>query len=222
MNLRKHLLLTVALCTFTFNTTSAQTTFDGHIGVSPAQNIGSQEIRINCWNGEAKGALRPSRQSAGITAGLGITHDLESGFFLRGELQYIYSKTQFVMRDVTPTSERLSTFTFDVANHVLALPLSVGVRLGSFRVLSGVNVNAALKSTTALARLDNFYDNSSSLYMGWHAGLEYDLGNIGLEVRYSNDFRNYGQGYSVGEKELIFYGNRNRWTVLVKYYIGKP
>jgi len=39
-------------------------------------------------------------------------------------------------------------------------------------------------------------------------------------VRYSQDFKNHGQGYSIGGKELTFYGNRLRWTVLGKYYFG--
>jgi len=201
-------------------TASAQSTFNVHVGFSPAQKIESQEIRVILTEGQCHGAFSPTQQSSGITAGLGVTHSLKSGFFMRAEFQYSFGKTTYEMRDIALVSERLATLNYNKSNHILTLPLSIGVKLGSFRVTSGVNANAIVHSTTTLTQLSNFKDGSRSMYLGWHAGLGYDIGKIGLEVRYSQDFGNYGQGYSIGEKELVFYGNRLRWTALIKYYFG--
>jgi len=201
-------------------TASAQSTFDVHVGYSPAQKINSQEISVVNLNGQCNGAFSPSQQSSGITAGLGVTHVLKSGFFMRAEIQYYHAKTSYEMKEIVPSSERLAMLSYSQSNHTISLPLSVGVQLGSFRVTSGVNVNAIVHTTSTLPNLQNFKDGSSSMYVGWHAGLGYDLGNFGLEIRYSQDFANYGQGYSIGNKELKFYGNRLRWTILVKYYFG--
>ena len=124
------------------------------------------------------------------------------------------------MRDLLPFGESPTPLRYKTANHALTAPLSLGVRLGLFNVLSGINVNALIHSSTTLTSVSNFEDNASPLYLGWHAGLGYDLGNIGLEVRYTQDFKNHGEGYSIDGKELIFYGNRLRWTVLMKYQFG--
>jgi hypothetical protein len=217
----KLLVLSLVFLTSAMYTLSAQTIFDVHVGYSPAQDIGSQDIRVNFNNGSTDGLLRPSRQSAGYTIGLGVTHDMPSGFFLKGELQYHRSKIHYEMYPIQAPNELSSAVMFYETIHTIAVPLSVGVRLGSFRVLSGVNANARIKSKTTLENLHDFSDNSSSLYMGWHASLGYDLGDFGLEVRYSQDFGNHAQGYSIGEKELTYYGNRIRWTILAKYYLGR-
>jgi len=220
MKTRKLILLITALSISSFYVASAQTKFDAHVGISPARELGSQEIRVAFLGGKCNAAIRPSKQSAGITLGMGIMQTMKSGFFLRAEGQYLHSKTYYSMREIQESGERPANLTYSESSHTISLPLSVGVRLGSFRVHSGVNINAIIQSKTTLTNLGDFNDNSSPLYLGWHAGIGYDLGDIALEIRYSQDFRNYGQHYSIGEKELNFYGNRLRWTVLVKYYFG--
>ena len=198
---------------------NAQAKFDAHVGFSPAANLKGQEIRITDLDGPVNYAMSPSEQGAGYTFGLGLTKDMESGFFIRAELQYNYSKTTYQLREILPIGEGPFPMTFDDTHHSLVIPLSVGVKLGKVRILSGVDANAILARTQGLDQFESFQDNSSTLFMSWHAGLGLDLNRVGFEVRYTQDFQNYGQGYTVGEKDLDFYGNRNRWTVVAKYYI---
>ncbi len=220
MNNRKFCFLVATLCMSVFYTATAQSKFDVHVGFSPAQKISSQEIRVISLKGQCNGAFSPTQQSTGLTIGMGVTHALKSGFFMRAEMQYYTAKTHYEMREILPSSERVSNLTYYQSNHTITLPLSVGVQLGSFRVTSGVNANAVVHSTSTLTNLRNFKDSSSAMYLGWHAGLGYDIGSFGLEIRYSQDFGNYGQGYSIGDRELTYYGNRLKWTFLAKYYFG--
>ena len=220
MNYRKLFLLITFVTIGISYSAEAQTTFDAHVGYSPAQKIGSQEVRVINSVGNCNAAFSATKQAARYTAGIGVTHTMESGFFVKAELEYLYSKTEYEMRDLLVSSERLPTLAYYTSNSTISVPLSVGVRLGSFRVLSGVNANLVAHSMTTLNNLGNFSDNSSSLYVGWHAGLGYDLGKLGLELRYSQDFKNYAQGYSIADKQITLYGNRLRWSILLRYYFG--
>ncbi len=214
--LRSFLAVSIAFFTL-IHFSSAQVSLDVHAGFSPGKNINSQEIRVTDLDGPVNYGLRPSSQDAGYTVGIGLTKDLESGFFFRSELQYNYVNTTYEMRELQPIGEGPRPMSFDASQHTLLLPLSVGVRIGNVRVLSGIDANLVVSGNHGLNAYESVQDNSSNLYMGWHAGIAYDIDRVGFELRYTQDFKNYSQGYVVGDKDLEFYGNRNRFTVLAKY-----
>lgn len=166
-------------------------------------------------------AISPIRQLGGYTVGLGARYNMRNGFLVRAELQYNYSKVQYGVREITSIHEGYSRMDLNETNHVISLPLSIGVELGIVRITSGVNANAVVQSTTTLVSLEDMADNSPQFYMGWHAGTGINLNKFGIELRYTQGFRNYGQGYSIGNKELTFYGNPFRWSFILNYTLGR-
>jgi len=145
---------------------------------------------------------------------------MKSGFFMRAALHYNYSKVHYGLREIISQNEGYSPMDLNETNHVLSLPLSIGVELGIIRITSGVNANTIVHSTTTLTNLDRTQDNGPKFYAGWHSGIGLDIKKFGVELRYTQDFRNYGDGYTIGNKELTFYGNPFKWTLITKYELG--
>jgi Outer membrane protein beta-barrel domain len=213
-------LLFTLLLIGTIPISSAQTSFDVLLGYSPGQNINAQEIPVHMGYGSSRSAITPIRQSAGYTVGLGVRHTVAPGFFIGAELQYFYYKVDYALRENASRNDGFLPMDLNEINHVMSLPISVGVDLGIVKITSGVNVNTVVNSTTTLSSLEGMEDNSRPFYAGWHSGVGVDLKKFGIEMRYNQDFRNYGQGYSIGKKELTFYGNPLRWTFLFKYHLS--
>ena len=103
------------------------------------------------------------------------------------------------------------------SEHRIVLPVYAGAHLWNFTAYSGVSANMIVGKSSDFDQFDSFNDTSSKFYMGWHAALGYHLGPVEFEVRYTQDFKNYGSGYELAEKDMVFYGNRSRWLFLVKY-----
>ena len=138
-------------------------------------------------------------------------------FLIGAELQYQTSSTDFAMWDLEGDSEYRPTMTMSEREHRLVLPISVGARIWNFTLTSGVNANLILNKSSEFEQFDTFNSDCSKMYMGWHAGLGYHIGPVEIEARYMQDFKNYGAGYQIAGKDMIFYGNQSRWVFLAKF-----
>lgn len=211
--MKRLILFVTTLCIYTASL-NAQVSYSVHAGASPAKSLRSAAIRIPSWNGQGDYALRPTRQSETFKLGLGISRVYKSRFLVQSEVAYSTSSTEYSMWEIPFDSESRPSMTIQSREHRLTIPLSIGAQLGDFRVHSGVNLNAIIFKESGFTELPDFTDNGSVMYLGWHAGLRYDLGPVGLEVRYEQDFRNYGQGLETSQREVVFYGNRSRLMIL--------
>ena len=213
MNFRLFFLIAAVIST---SGLQAQWNSTVYLAAGPSQSIQSTMVDVTDEAGNDF-ALLPEKQSMTLAAGVGLERIFNGGFFLAGELQYNTSGTDYTMTELTPGAEYRQTLHLTHREHRLAVPMSVGVWLGNFRVHSGVSANFVLGTQSDFDDLEYFADNSSSAYMGWHAGLGYQIGPIELEARYTQDFRNHAQGYTFNGKSSDFYGNRNQWLFAVKY-----
>ncbi len=193
---------------------SAQVSYSVHAGAGPAKSLRSAAVRIPSWNGQGDYALRPIRQSETFKLGFGISRVYNSRFLVQSEVAYSTSSTEYAMWQIPFDSENRPSMTIQSREHRLTIPVSIGAQLGNFSLHSGVNLNAIIYKDSGFKELPDFVDNGSVIYLGWQAGLRYDLGPVGLEVRYEQDFRNYGQGLETPRREVLFYGNRSRFMIL--------
>ena len=197
----------------------AQWSFSVNAGAAPGQKIKAQAVSLaNLYEG-SDFALKPVDQSVTYNAGLTARHKFEGGFFIQTELMYNTSKTEFSLEEIGGGIEINPATSFSVHEHRLSIPISMGADIGNFSALTGISINGIVSSDDQLDNLPGIDDDSQSLYMGWHAGLQYHIGRVGLEVRYVQDFRNHGTGLTYGSKEVEFYGNRNRIMFMASYQL---
>jgi len=214
MNIR--LILSV-LAMFFSSFLIAQLSTSVYLGVGPAKSLNSNSEFTPKAIDNRDFSLQPVKQLMTYTGGVAVFHTFPSNFLIGGELQYQTSTTEYALREISGDSEYNTSMTVNASEHRIALPVSVGVHLGNFTAYSGVSANMIVSKSSNFDQFDSFNDTGSNFYMGWHAGLGYHLGPVEFEVRYTQDFKNYGSGYEIAKKDMIFYGNRSRWLFLVKY-----
>ena len=151
------------------------------------------------------------------TGGVSVHHTFPSRFLIGGELQYQTSSTEYALWDISGDSEYNKSMSVMESEHRIVLPVYAGAHLWNFTAYSGVSANMIVGKSSDFDQFVSFNDTGSKFFMGWHAALGYHLGPVEFEVRYTQDFKNYGSGYELAEKDMVFYGNRSRWLFLVKY-----
>jgi len=192
-------------------------------GYAPAQKINAQNIPIGVAPEGEEYALRATRKNASYVAGVGIEKDLNSCFFLASELRYMYESNDYEMFLINELATSESTaepsMKYATKNHRLSVPLSVGARIGNFRMLSGFDMNFAVASNSTLEnQFPQYSYDPEVLSFGWHTGAGVVFGHVGVEIRYSQDFRNIGQDNAFGDQSIKFYGSQSRWLGIVSYY----
>lgn len=207
----------LVLSTFLAVSLQAQWSFSANIGAAPGQDLNSNAVSLASLYEGSDFALEPTRQSATYALGVTAKKNLGSDFFLQTELMYNTSKTEYRLDEIGENIEFNLGNEFAMREHRLTIPVSLGADLGNFSAHTGVNINGIISSEDELDNLPGIDDDSKSLYLGWHAGLKYNIGSIGLEVRYMQDFRNHASGLTYGSKEIEFYGNRSRIMFLASY-----
>ena len=192
-------------------------------GYGPGQNIEAQNIPVDIIVEDNEYAMRVDRKNASYVAGVGVEKEINACFFLATEARYMYESNNyqlFLIRDIS-TAEFIdgSTMNFTTTDHRISVPLSVGAQFGKFRMISGFDANFTVASNSGLdGQYPQYTYKPDAVSFGWHMGAGVLLGHVGLQVRYSQDFNNVGQGNSFGSQEIKFYGPRSRWLGIVSYY----
>jgi hypothetical protein len=151
---------------------------------------------------------------------IGLMSRLEKKqFWLMSELLYGRSTTQFSMHytnesDITQTPSILSE-----KRSYLDLPVSIGVSLGAIEVFSGFTLSYDLGYNSALKEVANFRSSIPSMHYGWHSGVGVNLGHILVDIRYAQQFGNYGEGHYINDKELLLKNSPGRIVASVGYRI---
>lgn len=214
MNIRSILLAAAILITTSL---TAQLSTSMYLGVGPSKDLKSNSEYAPRVVGDRNFNLQPVKQRMTYTAGFAVYKTFPSQFLIGAELQYQSSSTEYAFWEISGDSEYAPAIDVVESEHSILLPVSVGAHIWNFTAYTGVSANMIVGKSSDFDQFVSFNDTGSKMYMGWHAGLGYHLGPVEIEVRYTQDFRNYGSGYELAEKDMVFYGNRNRWLLLVKY-----
>ena len=102
-------------------------------------------------------------------------------------------------------------------NFVLEMPVSVGVSLGKIEVFSGLSISQSLSHKTEMSDIPSYTSELPKRTGGWHTGVGINLGNVLLDVRYSQAFDNYGQHRYINGEELTLGNAPHRLLATVTY-----
>ncbi|NJN35175.1 MAG: PorT family protein [Saprospiraceae bacterium] len=86
----------------------------------------------------------------------------------------------------------------------LDLPIMLGFKLGSVRIMGGPVGHLHLNSSNELTDFSSYTTKFDALKWGWQAGIGFDLGRVGFDLRYEGNFNNFGDHIMLGGQAREF------------------
>ncbi len=177
----------------------SQISFGLRVGMSPKISPGTSHLVVNRNNPANESLFNLQDVSYTGQIGLLIRRDGQHFWFM-AEVLYGKSTTRYSMRS---TSEIGDPTLYREKRSFIDIPCTAGVTIGKVEIFSGFNVTKDLQIESELAKLNGFNMALPTATMGWHSGVGVNLGNILIDLRYQQQFCNYGQGRFLNGEELL-------------------
>ncbi len=209
------ILIAIAIFGCTLTNVSAQLSLGLRLGMSPSVDPGTSQIFVNSGSQENLFNAQQVRYAPQI--GVAARADMEHFWFMT-ELKYSPATTRYSMLPTQQyTESRLPAAMYSVRRDMLELPVSAGVKLGIVEIFSGFFLDADLHVKNDLAQMAGFVSSAPAVRAGWHSGIGVNLGNVLFDVRYQQEFSNYGQGYYFNGQELLLHNAPGRLIMTIGY-----
>jgi len=199
----------------------AQFSFSAFAGPGFNHQIDVNVEHLECFKNIEDHTITPTLQKSPWAAGLQIRYDNVAGYYFALESEIKPIVIDYTIDICSQTLEAYPDKSVTDKELLLSFPVAAGAKLGRFHIQSGINATIVLSNDNDLEQFDTFEDNSEKAFMGWHGAAGVSLGRIHLELRYTQEFRNYAEHYTLSGKELEFYGNRFYWQVRVGFDLIK-
>ena len=212
--MRHTIVLILAIMVLAATQTSAQYEFGLRVGIAPANSgISNNHVIVNTQ----ASALTFNTQKAGgeLYAGVFVRRSLDYGFFLESEALYRNQSMDYIINylDNDAPDKLVSERT-----HEIAIPVSIGVDLGSgVEVSSGVMTRFVVSHNTGLEDFAGFRQDVPAATFGWQSSVGFNLRPVRFNVTYVLDFKNYGSHLFLYDKQLQLSNSASRIVASVAY-----
>ena len=123
-----------------------------------------------------------------------------SKIYIQPELLFNSSKVQYRYGRLNSTIDSVKSETF----RNLDIPIMVGTKLGSFRINAGPVAHIRLSGSSDLTNTAGYSEKFKSSTWGYQAGIGFDAGAVGIDLRYEGNFDNFGNHITFGGKTYEF------------------
>lgn len=123
-----------------------------------------------------------------------------AGFYIQPEVLFNSSKVEYKLSKINSTVDSIKNETF----RNLDIPIMVGTKLGSFRINAGPVAHVRLGGTSDLTTTSGFTESFKNSTWGYQAGIGFDAGRVGIDLRYEGNFTNFGNHIVIGGKPFEF------------------
>ena len=123
-----------------------------------------------------------------------------AGFYIQPELLFNSSKVQYQYRKTTAAVDSIRSETF----RNLDIPIMLGTRLGSFRLNAGPVAHIHINGTSDLTNSSGYEAQFKTATWGYQAGIGFDAGAVGIDLRYEGNFDKFGSHLTLGGKSYEF------------------
>lgn len=172
-------------------------------GVSPQSSRVSTDLIINRQIPHDEFLFNLNEVGLQYFGGLKSRLDLESSFFLDFGLTYTKSKSTYqVLYTLIDAEHPVSNHIMTESEHLILLPVNLGVKMGDFELTSGLRAIHSIDSRSDLHQLNGFENEENFISLGWQAGVGYNLFGSRIGVDFSSQFSRVGQGMSVNGQSL--------------------
>jgi len=181
---------------------TAQFRFAVKAGVAPARVMGTAPVIVN--RNDYTSDFLFNGNKVEISPALGVALRFKTkDFFFEGEAMYSSIRKSYAMQYIEDKVNDELKYEMEESCKSIYLPLSAGVTLGLVEITSGFSMRYEFDQASTLSQMHHFSREIDNTVFGWHSGIGINLGRVSAELRYQQDFANYGQGIFVNDQELL-------------------
>ena len=198
---------------------SAQYSVALQVGMSPSVDPGTSHMIVNRGDLIQEGLFNVNQVKYSPQIGVSVRRDLNQ-FWFKTELKYGQNTTRYSLMSTRQYTESLPTPSYyEVRKGVVELPLTAGVKLGMFQVFSGFFMDANIQLKNDLSQVEGYTSKAPVLQPGWLSGVGINLGNVQFDVRYQQEFNNYGKGTYLNGEELLMHNAPGHMVMTLGYLL---
>jgi hypothetical protein len=131
-----------------------------------------------------------------------------SKFYLQPEVVFNSSKVEYKIGKLGSTIDSIRNQSFQN----LDIPVMLGTKLGSFRINAGPVAHIRIGGTSDLVSTSGFTETFKTSTWGYQAGIGFDAGKVGIDIRYEGNFDKFGNQLMIGGKAYEFSKAPSRFT----------
>ena len=183
-------------------TAQAQVQFGVKAGIAPTRTMGTAPLLVNRNDPTADFLFNGQRVEYSPSLGLVLRLNKER-FFFEGEANYYSIRKSYAMQYLDGGNYSEASHPMDESCKSIELPISLGVKIGHFEVTSGLSGRYEFGQKSSLTEMPNSRREVNELTFGFHGSVGLSFGKVFAQLRYQQEFMNYGQGIFVNDQELL-------------------
>jgi hypothetical protein len=192
----------------------AQVDFAIKAGIAPLKVMGTAPLVVNRHDPTADFLFNGTKVEYSPSLGVAMKYNTKH-FFFEAEAIYNSIRRSYEMQYIENNLRAESMHQMKETCKAIDFPLSAGVKLGVVEVRSGFSLRYEFAQSSTLSQMQGFKSKIDNTVFGWHSGLGLNFGRISAELRYHQDFANYGQGIFVNDQELLLKNAPARFQFMV-------
>ncbi|MBK9107922.1 MAG: outer membrane beta-barrel protein [Saprospiraceae bacterium] len=147
------------------------------------------------------------KASYGYHFGIGLQLKFNH-FYIQPELQFNSNKANFKVKDfsVPNTLDSIKSEKYQYID----LPVIIGFKAGLIRLYAGPVAHFFIHNSSELFDVGGYDDKFETATFGYQAGLGFDIGFIGIDIKHEGNFSKYGEHVTFFGKKLKFDKNASR------------
>ena len=213
--MKKLILLALLYCTSLLSL-QAQLSVYVMAGISPESHPENAPLIVNRLFPQEEFLFNVIKVKSQYYGGIKARQDLGSNFFVETGALYTQSKTTYSMQ-YTMRREVGNYQELEETEDQLIIPVSIGAKWKVLEFSSGLSGFVSLSKQSDLTHINGFSDHSSSVQMGWHAGIGINLQKVVFGVEYQSALNRMGVGTKVHEQPLELMNVPGKCVAKIQY-----
>jgi hypothetical protein len=139
------------------------------------------------------------------------------GLYVQPELLFNSNKATYKVAHIVAGTTAIDSIRTESYNR-LDIPIMIGYQLmKTVRVNAGPIAHINIGSTSELTNTAGYTAKFNTATWGYQAGVGFDLGKLGIDLRYEGNFTNFGDHLTFGGKDYAFDKKPSRLIATLAY-----
>jgi hypothetical protein len=208
-------LVSLAAALLLMTTANGQLEFAVKTGVAPARAMGTAPLVVNRHDPRADFLFNGDKVEYSPSLGMALRYNTKH-FFFEGEATYYTIRKTYAMQYIDQFALEANSQLMEDRCKAIDVPITAGVLLGGYvEVKSGFSMRYEFGQSSTITAMPNCSRTLQDAVFGWHGGIGARIGNVSAELRYQQEFSNYGQGIFVNDQELLLRNSPTQLRLLV-------
>ena len=215
----KKLILFISFTLLVIFHSTGQVHLDFKLGISPSSSPKSASIFVNRNNPHEEFLFNMIRVKSQFYGGLGLHLGLQQPFFVESGLYFSRKSSDYEVCYEMLTDDRPRIQVMTETESILHLPVSVGIRLGTVDITSGMSVSKNMSSVKQLSHINGFKHEANPWRLGWQMGIRYPIQRVMFGMEFQGSLNRVGEGMKVNDDSLELQNVPGKLVFSIQYRI---